>query len=286
MITPEALSLNTYESGTPAQDKGLYPAVKVSAVIITYNEERNIRRTLSQLYWCDEIIVVDSHSTDKTAGICKAFGCRVFTRTFDGYGAQKRFAVAQAVNDWVLCIDADEVLTDKVAHEICANLTGCSEYSAFAIRMNMVFLNKEFVYGKESGRYFLRLFNKQHGGFTEDKVHESIQVKGPVKRLKHTIRHYSYTNLHQCLEKCNRYSTYSAEMAFKKGKNKSVFAVVFGLPFNFFKYYFLERNFMNGLHGFYWSVFSTYYHFAKYVKLKEHHKNYKKHPATAGLNVV
>jgi glycosyltransferase involved in cell wall biosynthesis len=285
MITPEALAIDNYGANNP-QHKKLYPGVKVSAVIITYNEEENVRRTLSQLYWCDEIVIVDSFSTDKTAGICKAMGARVFTRVFDGYGTQKRYAVSQALNDWVLCIDADEVLTDKLIEEICKNLNGTAEYSGFSIRMNMVFLDSEFVFGKESGRAFLRLFNKQHGGFTEDKVHESIQVNGPVKKLQHTIRHYSYTSLNQCLEKCNRYSTYSAEMAFKKGKNKSVFAVVFGIPFNFFKYYILERNFMNGLHGFYWSVFSTYYHFAKYVKLIELHKNHKKQPASTGLNAV
>src|SRR5262249_2602243 len=125
------------------------------------------------------------------------------------------------------------------------------------------------TYGRESGRYFIRLFNKLHGGFTEDKVHESIRVEGKIKKLHHTIRHYSHVNLHQSLDKCNRYSTFSAEMAFSKGKNKSIFAVLFGLPFNFLKYYFIERNFLNGLQGFYWAVFSTYYHFAKYIKIRE-----------------
>src|SRR5579859_4130201 len=92
--------------------------VKLSAVIITYNESRNIRRTLSRLYWCDEIVILDSHSTDDTVAICQEFGCKVYFKAFEGYGTQKRYAVDLAKNDWVLCLDADEVLSDALIAEI------------------------------------------------------------------------------------------------------------------------------------------------------------------------
>ncbi len=243
--------------------------VKVSAVIITYNEEKVLRRTLSRLYWCNEIIIVDSHSTDNTVSIAREFGCKVYTRTFDGYGSQKKFAVAQASNDWILCVDADEVLSAELVQEIKDTLTEDTQYAGFSIPMNLVFLNKEFVHGKESGRHFLRLFNKQKGGFTDAKVHEGIELQGPVKRLQGYIKHYSYTSLHQYMEKCNKYSSFSADMAYNKGKNKSLLVIIMALPFNFFKYYILERNFMNGSKGFYWSALSSYYHFMKYLKLKE-----------------
>lgn len=242
---------------------------KISAVIITYNEELNIRRTLSRLTWCDEIVILDSYSTDKTVDICYEFGCKVYYRSFDGYGTQKREAVAKAKNDWVLVIDADEVLSDELIKEMQSSVAHAQDHAAFSIPMNLVFLNKEFVFGRESRRYYTRLFNRRKGGFTADKVHEGIVVDGPVKKFKSTIKHYSYTSLHQCLEKCNKYSTLSSDMAFKKGKNKPVLILLFALPFNFFKYYFLDLNFLNGLKGFYWSVFSSYYHFAKYVKLNE-----------------
>lgn len=243
---------------------------KVSAVIITYNEEANIRRTLQKLHWCDEIVIVDSYSTDNTVNICREFNCTVYFKEFEGYGSQKRFAVAQATHNWVLCIDADEVLGDELVQEIIAlPAEEARTHSGFSFRMNLVFLGKEFKHGKESGRYFTRLFNKQQGGFNNDKVHEAIKVNGPVKKLNHIILHYSYTSLHQCLEKNNRYSTLSAEMAFSKGKDKPMAVILLGLPFNFIKYYFLERNILNGVKGFYWSVFSTYYHFSKHVKLKE-----------------
>jgi glycosyltransferase involved in cell wall biosynthesis len=245
------------------------PAFKVSAVIITYNEEQIIEKSLSKLHWCDEIIVVDSYSTDNTVAICKAHGCKVYTRHFDGYGPQKRFAISKASNDWVLSLDADEVLTDELAQEIANLKESDKQYAGFAFRMNMIFLNKEFTHGKESGRYFLRLFNRQHGGISNLKVHEGIQVSGPVKKLKHIVRHYSYTSVYQYFEKSNRYTTYSAEIAFKKGKRKPIPVVLLAFPYNFFKYYFLERNFMNGLKGFYWSALSTYSHFTKYIKLNE-----------------
>ncbi|AEV98269.1 glycosyl transferase family 2 [Niastella koreensis GR20-10] len=245
------------------------PVFKVSAVIITYNEEKMIERTLAQLQWCDEIIVVDSYSTDRTAEICSSKGCKVLFRQFDGYGAQKQFAVSQAKNDWVLCVDADEVLTDELVKEITSLTEADKQYSGFAFRMNLVFLGKEFLYGKESGRYFLRLFNRQKGGITADKVHEGIHLEGPVKKLKHIVKHYSYTSIYQYLEKFNRYTRYAAEMGKRKGKHKSTFIILLAVPFNFTKYYLLERNCLNGLKGFYWSVFSTFYHFVKYAKINE-----------------
>lgn len=242
---------------------------KVSAVIITYNEEQNIRRTLSRLSWCDEIVILDSYSSDKTVDICREFGANVFYRSFDGYGTQKREAVSRASNDWVLVLDADEVLSDDLIVEIQDAMKSGSDCAAFSMPMNLVFLNREFTYGKESQRHYIRLFNRTKGGFTADKVHEGIQVEGNIGKMRSTIKHFSYTSLHQCIEKCNKYSTLSADMAFKRGKNKLVPVLLLSLPFNFVKYYFLDRNFMNGLKGFYWSVFSTYYHFAKYVKLNE-----------------
>jgi glycosyltransferase involved in cell wall biosynthesis len=279
MMTAEALVVNM----PLAPVKKLpVPGLKVSAVIITLNEERIIQKTLSKLYWCDEIVIVDSGSTDNTIAICEQFGCTIYSRRFDGYGPQKQFAVSMAKNDWILCIDADEVLTDNLIKEILSSLRNDAEYAGFSFPMNMVFLNKEFTFGKESGRYFLRLFNRNKGGFNNDKVHEGIQLNGPIKKMNHIIQHYSYSSISQYLEKLNRYSTYSAEMAFKKGKNKSLLAVLLAIPYNFFKYYLLERNFMNGSKGFYWSVFSAWYHFAKYLKIKElNQTNYKKQIASS-----
>lgn len=242
---------------------------KVSAVIITCNESRNIRRTLSKLYWCDEIVVVDSYSMDDTVAICEEFGCRVFLKTFEGYGAQKRYAVSQAGNDWVLCIDADEVLTDALIFEIIEELGSNHSRTAYQLPMNLVFMDKEFRYGKESMRYFLRLFNRRAGNFNEGLVHEKIEVKGEVGRMKNKILHYSYDGIDQWHEKCGGYTTLGALGAVSKGKRRSVLSVVLALPFYFIRYYFINLNFLNGLQGFYWSALSAYSHFMKYVKIRE-----------------
>jgi len=243
----------------------------VSAVIITHNESQNIRRPLSRLYWCDEIVVLDSYSTDETVAICREFGCRIYFRAFDGYGAQKRHAVALAKNDWILCIDADEVLSEELVGEIIREMKYGPRCDAYSLPMNLVFLGREFRYGKESQRYFLRLFNRQSGSFNQALVHEKLELDGKTGRLREKMLHYSYANLRQWNEKCDRYSSLSAREAVKRGKKKSILAVLSALPYYFFRYYFIDRNFLNGLEGFYWSILSAQYHFLKYVKIRELH---------------
>jgi glycosyltransferase involved in cell wall biosynthesis len=245
---------------------------KVSAVLITFNEENNLRQCLPKLAWCNEIIIVDSGSTDATVKLCRAFGCKVYHKVFNGYGAQKRYAVAQATNDWVLCLDADEILSDELISEIQTEMQAPSA-DGYHMPMSLVFMNREFKHGKESWRYFMRLFNKTKGGFNDSKVHEKIELQGSTKKLKYLIHHYSYRSFSQYFDKFNRYSCYGAEMAYTKGKKRSVTAIVLAIPLNFIKYYFLQRNFLNGLHGFYWAVLNSFYHFVKYIKLKEHYNN-------------
>lgn len=242
---------------------------KVSAVIITCNESKNIRRTLSKLHWCDEIVIVDSYSKDDTVAVCKEFGCRIYFKTFESYGAQKKYAISKAKNDWVLSIDADEVLSDALILEIMAAFNSDPTCNGYELPMNLVFLNKEFRYGKESQRYFLRLFNRRSGNFNEGLVHEKVELKGKIGRMENKILHYSYISIQQWHEKCGRYTSFSARQAVSKGRTRSVFAVLSALPFYFVRYYFINRNFLNGIQGFYWSVLSAYYHFLKYVKIRE-----------------
>lgn len=241
---------------------------KVSAVIITFNEEYNLSRLLPRLNWCEEIVVVDSGSTDATLQLCKKYNCRVYYRKFDGYGSQKKYALSLALYDWILFLDADELLSNELVQEIQQELRHPSALGYY-IPMSLMFMGKEFRFGKESGRYFLRLFDKRAGDFSEDKVHERIIVEGICKKLRGRIYHYSYRNFSQYFDKFNRYSSYGAEMYYEKGKKKSVLSTIFAIPLNFLKYYLLERNFLNGLAGFYWSVLCSFYHFAKYIKLRE-----------------
>src|SRR5215208_6275354 len=158
------------------------PAItKVSAVIITLNEEPLIGETLSRLWWCDEIVIIDSGSTDRTVEICKQYGCSVFTRIFQGFGEQKKYGVAKAKNDWILCIDADEVLSDPLIDEIGTELTKDDiRYSAFTVPRRLVFMARAFRHGKESNSSIIRLFDRTKGNWDGAEVHEKVSVKGQI----------------------------------------------------------------------------------------------------------
>ncbi|HEU4472097.1 MAG TPA: glycosyltransferase family 2 protein [Flavisolibacter sp.] len=244
--------------------------IKVSAVLICFNEAARIGKTLSQLWWCDEIIVIDSGSSDATVPICREFGCKVFTHPFTGFGEQKKYGVSKAANDWILCPDADEVLTDELIEEIRNELNQPKvEFGAFMVPRNLVFMNKTFAYGKETGSYVVRLFNKKLGNWDGAVVHETVVVDGPVKKLRNKILHYSYQDYGQFMNKINLYSTLAARKLLQRGSRKSRLMVILAIPFNFFRYYVLDRNFLNGYRGFAWAVLNTCYHFVKYLKLEE-----------------
>jgi glycosyltransferase involved in cell wall biosynthesis len=244
--------------------------VRVSAVIITFNEEAIIKETLNRLYWCNEIIIIDSGSTDKTVEICKEFGCLVFYRSFNGFGEQKKFGISKANNDWVLCLDADEVLSDSLITEIRSEINKVdTPYAGFAFPRNLVFMGKIFKYGKEANSPIIRLFNKQNGNWDGACVHEKVILNGPVKKLNNKLLHYSYHDYSQFLSKINLYSTLGAKKLYALNAHKNKLIVLLGLPFNFFKYYIIDRNFLNGYRGFAWSLLNTIYHFVKYLKLNE-----------------
>lgn len=243
---------------------------KVSAVIITYNEEGIIQQTLSRLWWCDEVVIIDSGSTDQTAALCRAYGCAVYTRTFDGFGEQKKYGVSKARNNWILCIDADELLTNELIDEIREEMSKpVLEFEAFSIPRNLVFMNKVFRHGKESTSSVIRLFNRQKAAWDGAVVHERVLVDGQTKKLNNKLLHYSYNSYSQFIHKLNLYSTLGAKKLQERGKNKHKLVVALGIPFNFFKYYIIDRNFLNGYRGFAWSSLNAFYHFVKYLKLQE-----------------
>ncbi len=264
----------------------LYRKNKVSAVIITYNEAGNLKHTLPQLYWCDEIIIVDSHSTDDTVALCQAYGCKIFYRNFSGYGEQKHFAIGKASNDWVLCIDADEYLTPALIDELQEELTDTGDCRGYLVPMNLVFLGKEFSRGRESHRYFLRLFNKKWCEQGTQKVHERVEVRGPVKKLKNIIKHYSYNRVDNYLAKLGRYSTLGAEKNIAAGKKRPQALVFICVPIYFFRNYLINGNIWNGKEGFYWSVLAAFSNFIKYIKMQEISKRKSESEANKIRSVV
>ncbi len=246
--------------------------LKLSVFIIAFNEERIIEECLKKLYWVDEIIVVDSGSTDNTVAICEKYNAKIFYKKFNGYGEQKQFALDQTSNDWVLSLDADEVLTDSLINEIRLNLEFNQEESfGFYLKSRMVFLGKIFNYGNESNRNILRLFNKTHGNFSPITVHEEILVQGKTKILKSHYLHFSYSSIKAYISKLNQYTQLGAANKFANNKKYSFFSIIIKTIFEFIKKYFFELNFLNGKSGFHWSLLSAFSTYVKCIKTNEYY---------------
>jgi glycosyltransferase involved in cell wall biosynthesis len=245
------------------------PKYRVSAVMITYNEAVNLRRTIAQLFWCDEIIVIDSFSTDGTDRIAKDLHCRVIQRAFESYSEQKSFAISMAKHDWVLCLDADEYLTSELVGEIREELQQAENIQAFAFPSNLVFRKQRFRFGRESKRLVVKLFNRKSCQISDDRVHEKIIVKGRTKNLEGRLLHYSYRDITHYFNKFDRYTEWGAEKYFLNGKRKSASMILISIPYYFLRYYLNDRNILNGMNGFYWSALMAFYHFVKYIKLED-----------------
>jgi glycosyltransferase involved in cell wall biosynthesis len=241
----------------------------VSAVIITHNESLNLRRTLSQLYWCDEIVIVDSYSTDDTDEIARKFKCRFIQREFRGFGNQKSYAISLCKNEWILCIDADEFLTDELREEIRIELQNTGDTEAYSFPSNLVFRKQRFRYGRESRRQVVKLFKRHAGHMSHDRVHERIEVTGKIKKLRNLMLHYSYRDITQFFTKFDLYTAWCAEKYLFESKRKSRPLIAISVPYYFFKYLLADRNFLNGMNGFYWSALMAFYHFVKYIKLED-----------------
>lgn len=240
----------------------------ISCVIITKNEETRLARTLESVMWCDDIVVVDSGSQDKTLEIAKQFGARTFTRAFDGYGIQKRYAVEQAKHDWVINIDADEVVTERLKEEVRSLDLDHSKYVAYGFALENIFLGKKLKFFGHPDVH-LRVFNRRYANFNKALVHEKVETEGRTLNLKDHVDHYSYQNIYHYFEKFNRYTSMAAEEKFAKGKTVGFFSIITRWLISWFRFYIIKGGFINGYQGFIWCFFSGFYTAVKYVKLKE-----------------
>lgn len=250
--------------------------IKVSAIIITNNSSDIIERTVNAVKWCDEIIVVDSGSTDNTVEICTKLGCKTFHHEFKGYGDQKNYAAGIAKNNWVLSVDADEVISDELKNEIidkfnCDNI----EYSGFYLPVSLVFCGRKFKYC-ENSKPHLRLYDKRVASFNDANVHEKVVTEGKTVILRNELLHYSFNDISHYIQKMNNYSSRGAKEMFDKGKTINIFIMFIRTPFDFFKFYILRGCFLEGFPGFIWAVLSTFYPAVKYFKLYELKNSSKK----------
>jgi len=244
--------------------------IAISAVIITKNEADRLAETLKSVQFCDEVIVIDSFSTDETTSVAKNLNAHVFQQAFLGYGAQKNYGFTKAKNDWVLSIDADEIVTHELMAEIQQIVNqGVQDCVALNIPRKHVFLGKLFKYGKESKDLLPRLFNRNFAHYDDALVHEKLVINGPSKSLKNPLLHNTYRNWEHAKEKMDKYAQLGADELQRKNKKRPLWLVYLSYPFYFFKHYFIYLNFLNGSEGLKWSLLVSNYHFKKYYYLNE-----------------
>ncbi|RCR69773.1 glycosyltransferase family 2 protein [Larkinella punicea] len=249
----------------------------LSVVIITLNAERTLKLALeSVVEWVDEVIVVDSGSTDATLTIASDFNCRVTYRKFNGFGPQKQYAIDQAKNDWVLVLDADEIVTEQLANEIAALFVGEPIHAGYTLPRNLIFLGRILRHSGQNRQPVLRLFNRHHGRMTPVPVHESVQVEGSIGQLSGILIHYSYGSLHDYVLKMNHYTTLSAEEMALRHKKANIPLQGLRFLFTFLKIYFFKGGLLDGYPGFVWALLSAIYPVIKYSKLQELHDNDEK----------
>jgi glycosyltransferase involved in cell wall biosynthesis len=239
----------------------------LSAVIITKNEEANIRRCLESVKFADEIIVVDSNSTDKTTAIASEFGAKVFTREWQGFGPAKQEGVNQARGEWILSIDADEIIPVELAAEITSKISSNNGFSGYYLNRKTRFLGRWMLHSGWYPDYVLRLFQKKYGKFNTAVIHESVETSGKTDYLKNDLLHYSHPDLESYLEKFNRYTTVGAQEAYKSGKRAGWSEIIFKPQAAFLKHYITGQGFRDGLEGLILSILSSMAVLVKYAKL-------------------
>jgi glycosyltransferase involved in cell wall biosynthesis len=238
--------------------------MKISAFIIALNEADRITATIKSLHFCDEIIVVDSGSTDGTQALCEALGASVVHNDWQGYGAQKRFGEAQCANDWVLNLDADEVITPALEAEI---LSLKYEITGYEFGFQDSYPGETTVAPFTYVKRFIRLYDRRKARFSTSPVHDTVDVfEGKIAKMKNPALHYSFRSYHHAIEKMNGYTTAQAQTLKKR---PGVIRLLTEFPLAFIKIYILRRTLFRGVQGFNYAVFYAFSRFARLVKMRE-----------------
>lgn len=248
--------------------------MKLSVAMITMNEEKNLERTLkSVVSFADEIVIVDSGSTDRTEEIAKRYGAKFYVESWKGYGLQRNSAIDKAQGEWILNIDADEEISPELQKKILEIKSSEEDRAVFEINFTSVCFDKKIKHGGWSNSYHIRLFKKSAGRFNENTVHESFETTEKIHTLKEEIYHHSYSSLGDYFTKFNRYTTEGAIEYYKRGKRCNIFQLAINPIFKFIRMYLIRLGFLDGKEGFLLACTSAMYTMVKYYKLHEIYKN-------------
>lgn len=243
----------------------------ISAVILTKNEEENIGRCLESVKWCDEIIVIDDKSSDRTIGIARKYKAAIYSHPLNNdFSAQRNFGISKAKNEWVLFVDSDEVVSDALAYEV-SNAIGLKDqnlngFNGFYVRRSDFIWGKQLKYGETGNIKLLRLARKNYGAW-KGMAHEKWEVKGPIGNLKNPLLHYPHKTLEEFLKEVNFYTDIRAREL--KSKNTKVFFhTILLYPLGkFIINYFIERGFMDGIPGLITATVMSFHSFLTRGKL-------------------
>jgi glycosyltransferase involved in cell wall biosynthesis len=243
---------------------------KISATVITKNEQENIVRCLQSLSFADEIVVVDSQSSDQTVCLAEAKSARVIINPWPGHIQQKNFAIEQATGDWILSLDADEEITPELKAEILkTKQNGFYGRDGFYFPRQSMFLGRWIKHGGWYPDRHLRLFKKECGRFGGLNPHDKVVLTGRAGYFQNHLLHYTYPSLDSYFSRFNSYTGIAAMELLKNGRRFSLFKLIFSPPATFIKMYLLKLGILDGLEGLMLSVFSAYYVLVKNLKLWE-----------------
>jgi glycosyltransferase involved in cell wall biosynthesis len=242
--------------------------MRISAFVITSNEESNIGACLEALAWVDEIIVVDAMSSDRTREIAARYTQHVFSRPWEGYAPAREYALSKCTSQWVLAVDADERVTPELRAEIERALEQPA-YDGFLVPRKAFFLGRWIKHCGWYPGYVLRLFKKDLAWVTDRKVHEGMRVRGPVGTFASPLMHYTYPTVESYFARFDRYTTLAAEELRDGGARARPTDFAFRPLFMFVKMYLVKLGVLDGLEGLVLCAFSSLYVLVKYAKLRE-----------------
>ncbi len=245
----------------------------LSIIIITKNEASHIGDCLESVRWADEIIIVDSGSTDGTQRICSHYTDKIIEADWPGFGPQKNRALDAASGEWVLSLDADERVTPELSAEIQNALDNTGKTVGFEIPRLSYYCGRAMRHGGWYPDYVLRLFRRDKGRFSNALVHEKLEIIGTIQRFNNPLLHFSFDDFEEVLHKIDNHSSLAAQMLFEKGKRSSFTKALLRGFWSFFRTYILRAGFLDGRHGVMLALSNAEGTYYKYLKLLYLQKN-------------